>query len=59
MCRGQDEVLPTLQMWNAAVVHKEMPKDFVCELVKTIFTSRDFLAMVHPTAHETLPVNTF
>lgn len=57
--RGQDEVLPTVQMWNAAVVHKDMPEDFVYELVKTIFANRDFLATVHPTAHEMLPVNTF
>jgi TRAP transporter TAXI family solute receptor len=57
--RGQDEVIPTVQMWNAAVVHKDMPEDFVYELVKTIFANRDFLATVHPTAHETLPVNVF
>ncbi|MDR7545208.1 MAG: TAXI family TRAP transporter solute-binding subunit [Armatimonadota bacterium] len=57
--RGQDEVIPTVQMWNAAVVHKDMPEDFVYELVKTIFANRDFLATVHPTANETLPVNVF
>lgn len=57
--RGQDAVIPTVQMWNAAVVHKDMPEDFVYELVKTIFANRDFLATVHPTSHETLPVNVF
>jgi TRAP transporter TAXI family solute receptor len=57
--RGQDEVIPTVQMWNAAVVHKDMPEDFVYELVKTIFASKEFLATVHPTANETLPVNVF
>jgi TRAP transporter TAXI family solute receptor len=57
--RGQDEVIPTVQMWNAAVVHKDMPEDFVYELVKAIFTNREFLAQVHPTANEMLPVNVF
>jgi TRAP transporter TAXI family solute receptor len=57
--RGQDDVIPTVQMWNAAVVHKDMPEDFVYELVKVIFANRDFLATVHPTSNETLPVNLF
>lgn len=57
--RGQDEPIPTVQMYNAAVVHKDMPEDFVYELVKTIFANRDFLATVHPTANEHLPVNIF
>jgi TRAP transporter TAXI family solute receptor len=57
--RGQDAVIPTVQMWNAALVHKDMPEDFVYELVKTIFANRDFLAQVHPTSNETLPVNMF
>jgi TRAP transporter TAXI family solute receptor len=57
--RGQDAVIPTVQMWNAAVVHRDAPEDFVYELVKTMFSNRDFLASVHPTANETLPVNVF
>jgi TRAP transporter TAXI family solute receptor len=57
--RGQDQPIPTVQMYNAAVVHKDMPEDFVYELVKAIFANREFLATVHPTAHETLPVNIF
>jgi uncharacterized protein len=57
--RGQDAVIPTVQMWNAAVVHKDMPEDFVYELVKAIFANRDFLATVHPTSHETMKENTF
>ena len=57
--RGQDAVISTIQMWNAAIVHKDMPEDFVYQLVKTMLDNRDFLATVHPTANETLPVNTF
>lgn len=57
--RGQDQPIPTVQMYNAAVVHKDMPEDFVYELVRTIFANREFLATVHPTANETLPVNIF
>src|SRR3972149_4750209 len=57
--RGQDMPIGTLQMWNAAIVHKDMPEDFVSELVKTIFSNRDFLESVHPSAGETLPVNLF
>lgn len=57
--RGQDAPIPTVQMWNAAIVHKDLPEDFVYELVKTMFANRDFLATVHPTANEMLPVNIF
>ena len=57
--RGQDAVIPTVQMWNAAVVHKDMPEEFVYELVKAIFANRDFLATVHPTSNETMKENTF
>jgi hypothetical protein len=55
----QDYIIPTVQMWNAAIVHKDMPEDFVYEMVKTVFANRDFLATVHPTGNETLPVNIF
>jgi TRAP transporter TAXI family solute receptor len=57
--RGQDMPIGTVQMWNAAVVHKDMPEDFVYELVRTLFANRDFLETVHPTSAETLPVNVF
>lgn len=57
--RGQDAVVPTVQMWNAAIVHRDMPEDFVYEIVKTILANRDFLATVHPTSNEMLPVNIF
>ncbi len=57
--RGQDAAIPTIQMWNAAIVHKDMPEDFVYQLVKTMMDNRDLLATVHPTANEQLPVNTF
>jgi len=57
--RGQDTPIGTVQMWNAAIVHKDMPEDFVYELVKTIFSNREFLETVHPSAAETLPVNLF
>jgi TRAP transporter TAXI family solute receptor len=57
--RGQDHVIPTVQMFNAAVVHRDTPEDFVYELVRTIFANRDFLETVHPAAAETLPVNIF
>jgi len=55
--RGQDQPIQTVQMWNAAIVHKDMPEDFVYELVRTIFANTDFLETVHPTAGETIPVN--
>ncbi|MDQ7820892.1 MAG: TAXI family TRAP transporter solute-binding subunit [Armatimonadota bacterium] len=57
--RGQDEAIQTVQMWNAAIVHRDMPEDFVYELTKVMLTNREFLATVHPTAHEMLPVNIF
>ncbi len=55
--RGQDHVIPTVRMWNAAIVHRDTPEDFVYELTKTIFANRDFLEIVHSTAGETIPVN--
>lgn len=55
--RGQDAPIPTVQMWNAAIVHKDMPDDFVYELVKAVFANIEFLETVHPTAGETIPVN--
>ena len=55
--RGQTAPLLTVQMWNAAIVHKDMPEDFVYELVKTMFANVEFLMTVHPTAGETIPVN--
>jgi TRAP transporter TAXI family solute receptor len=55
--RGQDQPISTVQMWNAAIVHKDMPDDFVYTLVKTIFENIEFLMTVHPTAGETIPVN--
>jgi hypothetical protein len=55
--RGQDQPIQTVQMWNAAIVHKDMPEDFVYELVKTIFGNLEFLLTVHPTSGETIPVN--
>jgi len=57
--RGQDSPIPTVAMWNAAIVHKDMPEDFVYELVKAIFANRDFLELVHASAAETLPINVF
>jgi TRAP transporter TAXI family solute receptor len=51
----QDEV--TVTIWNAMLVHKDMPDDFVYEVVKTTMENRDFLIKTHPSAKETLPEN--
>jgi TRAP transporter TAXI family solute receptor len=55
--RGQSAPVPTVQMFNMAIVHKDAPADFVYELVKTIFANVEFLMTVHPTSGETIPVN--
>ncbi len=57
--RGQDNVITTVSMWNAAIVHKDAPDDFVYEMVKAMFANVDLLATVHPAGAETLPVNIF
>lgn len=57
--RGQDYIIDTVTMWNAAMVNKDAPDTFAYELVKTMFDNRDFLATVHPVANEMLPVNLF
>jgi len=55
--RRQDLAIPTVQMWNAAFVHRDMSDDFVYELTKTIFENQAALITVHPAGAETLPAN--
>lgn len=57
--RGQDYVIRTVQMWNAAIVHKDLPEDFVYELTKTMLENRELLEQVHPTGAETVPVHIY
>ncbi len=50
-----DADLPTLTLWNFMVVHKDMPADFVYEVVKTTFDNVDILIAAHKSAEEVKP----
>ena len=52
-----DEDLPTVGMYNFAVGHKDLPEDFVYEMVKAVFENQEFLVQTHQSAMETRPEN--
>lgn len=54
---GFDEDLPTIGMWNFAVVHHDMDADFVYELTKTILENNDAMRMAHSAAVDTIAEN--
>lgn len=49
---NKDEDLVTLTLWNFMVVPKDMPDDFVYEVVKTTFENVDILVSAHKSAEE-------
>lgn len=51
---GQTEDIETLTIYSAFIVHKDLPDDFVYELVKTTYESKQELINVHKSAEELL-----
>jgi hypothetical protein len=49
---GQSEDIETLTIWSAFIVKKDLPEDFVYELVKTTFESKPELAKAVKQAEE-------
>jgi TRAP transporter TAXI family solute receptor len=52
-----DKDIETLSLWNFMVVYKDIPEDFVYEVVKATFANTDILIATHSSAKETLPEN--
>lgn len=55
--QDQNDRIRTVQMFNATVVHRDVPEDFVYELVKVVLSNKDFLATFHRTALEHVASN--
>ncbi|SFM52601.1 hypothetical protein SAMN05421721_10845 [Ectothiorhodospira mobilis] len=52
-----DEAQPAVALWNFAIASKDMPADFVYEIMKTVLDHNDRMMEVHRAAKETLPEN--
>lgn len=55
--KGQGAAVPTLTLWNAAIVHKDTPEGLVYELTKALLENQQTLIQVHKSASETLAEN--
>jgi TRAP transporter TAXI family solute receptor len=53
----QERDYPTIGLYNFAVVHKDLPDDFVYRIVKAVFDSREELVKAQSSAKETVPAN--
>jgi TRAP transporter TAXI family solute receptor len=51
-----DDIL-TISMYNFAVGHKDLPEDFVYEMLKALFDNIDFMISTHQSAEDTKPEN--
>ena len=51
-----DDIL-TVSMYNFAVGHKDLPEDFVYEMLKALFDNIDFMISTHQSAEDTKPEN--
>jgi uncharacterized protein len=47
----------TIGLYNFAVVHKDLPDDFVYRIVKAVFDNREELVKAQSSAKETVPAN--
>lgn len=52
---NKDHDIETISLWNFMTVHKDMPDDFVYEVVKKTFENVDILIAAHKSAKETKP----
>lgn len=55
--RSLDEDLETVGMYNFAIGHRDLPEDFVYEMVKALFENIDFMVQTHQSARDTIPAN--
>jgi TRAP transporter TAXI family solute receptor len=54
---SQTEDILTVSMYNFAVGHKDLPEDFVYEMLRALFDNIDFMISTHQSAEETKPEN--
>ncbi len=54
---GLDEATNTIGVWNAVVVHRDAPEEYVYEVVKAIFENQDELVKIHHLANWSTPQN--
>ena len=52
-----DEDFSTVGMYNFAIGHRDLPEDFVYEMVKAVFENQQFLIDTHASAVDTVPEN--
>ena len=51
------EDVSTVAIWNFAIAHKDLPDDFVYEVVKAVLENNDRMVAAHATARATLAEN--
>lgn len=52
---NKDYEVETITVWNYMICHKDLPEDFVYEVVKKTFENVDILIATHASAKETKP----
>lgn len=55
--KSLDADLPTLTVWNFVIANKDLPDDFVYEMVKTVFDNRQTLIETHQSSKNVLAEN--
>jgi len=53
--KTQKEPIPTLVGFNLLVGHKDLPEDFVYEVIKAVYENQDRLVAAHPVGRELPP----
>jgi len=51
------EDMSTVAIWNFAIANKDLPDDFVYEVVKAVMENNDRMVQTHKTARSTIPDN--
>lgn len=52
---NKDYDVETITVWNYMICHKDLPDDFVYEVIKKTFENIDIIIAAHPSAKETKP----
>lgn len=52
---NKDYDIPTITIWSFILTHKDMPEDFIYEVVKKIYENVDILIATHRSAREVKP----
>jgi TRAP transporter TAXI family solute receptor len=52
---NKDRDIPTLTFWSFYITHKDVPEDFIYQLVKNVLDNHASMVATHKAARETLP----